>query len=126
MRVRGHSMEPTYRDGKINFCWRPAYWFSAPQRQDVVIVRMAGRRMVFLKRVVGLPGETVEFRDGRLLVDGQALAEPYVSVRCDWNLPPRRVAQDAVYLVGDNRSVPIERHRFGQASIDRILGAPLF
>ncbi len=126
LRVQGKSMEPTYRDGGINFCWKLHYLFSKPKRHDVVAVRFAGNNVMLLKRVVALEGEQIEFRDGRLFVDGEELREPYVRYPCNWNLPPRRVEKDRVYVVGDNRNMPIQNHYFGQTSVDRIIGVPLW
>ncbi len=124
--VSGASMEPTFRDGSFHLLWRPAYLFSAPRRGDVVAVRLAGERVVLLKRVVALAGEEVAFRGGRLYVNGLPLEEPYVKGPCDWELPPRRVEEGHLYVVGDNRSMPMERHDFGQVSRRRILGAVLW
>lgn len=124
--VRGHSMEPTYEDGAFDFCFKARYLFSGPERGDVVGLKLAGERVILLKRVVGLGGDTVEFRQGRLFVDGREVAEPYVRGPCDWNLPPRRVENGCVYVVGDNRSMPMEGHDFGQTSENRVMGAPLW
>ncbi len=66
-------MEPTYRSRGINFCWRLRYLFSKPKRHDVVVVRFAGSKVMLLKRVVGLEGERVEFRDGKLFVNGSPI-----------------------------------------------------
>lgn len=90
------------------------------------MVRFAGNKVMLLKRLVALEGEGVEFRDGRLFVDGREIDEPYVRYPCNWNLPPRRVKRDCVYVVGDNRSSPMENHVFGQASIRRVIGGPLW
>lgn len=81
---------------------------------------------MLLKRVVAMEGETVEFRDGKLFVDGKEIDEPYVRYPCNWNLPPRQVEKDSVYVVGDNRSMPLENHVFGQAPIRRIVGGPVW
>lgn len=124
--IQGQSMEPTYRDGSFNFCWRLRYLFSKPKRHEVVAVRFAGKKVMLLKRVVALEGERVEFRHGKLLVDGKEIDEPYVRYPYHWNLPPRQVEKDCVYVVGDNRNMPIENHLFGQASMKRILGVPLW
>jgi signal peptidase I len=126
IRIKGSSMEPTYHDGAFNFCWVPSYLFRAPGRHDMVAVRFAGRRVMLLKRVVALEGERVEFVGGKLLVDGKLIAESYVRYPCRWNLPPRQVEKGSVYVVGDNRDMPIEQHYFGQASVGRIVGAPLW
>lgn len=119
-------MEPTYRNGGFTFCWKLRYIFSDPKRYDVVAVRFAGSRVMLLKRVVAVEGERVEFRDGKLFVDGKGIDEPYVRYPCNWNLAPRQVEKDCVYVVGDNRSMPIENHHFGQAPIKRIIGVPLW
>jgi len=125
-KIRGISMEPAYPDGGINFCWRLRYLFSEPKRHDVVAVRFAGSKIMLLKRVVAREGEEVEFRGGRLFVDGQRVEEPYVRLPCSWDLPPRRVEKDCVYVAGDNRNMPIEDHHFGQTSKSRIMGTPLW
>jgi len=126
IRIKGSSMEPTYHNGGFNFCWRLRYLFSKPDRQDVVVVRFAGRRVMLLKRVIAVEGELAEFRAGKLFVDGKPVDEPYVRYPCDWNLSPRQVEKGCVYLVGDNRSMRIEEHMFGQTSIKRIIGTPLW
>ncbi len=124
--IRGTSMEPTYHNGGFNFCWRLGTLFSEPKRFDVVMVRFAGSRVMLLKRVVAQESERVEFRDGKLFVNEREIEEPYVHYPCDWNLPPRQVEKGFVYVVGDNRSMPIENHHFGQTSKSRIMGVPLW
>ncbi len=124
--IRGTSMEPTYRDGGFNFCVKIRYLFSEPKRCDVVAIRFAGNQRMLLKRVVALEGEEVEFRKGKLFINGKPFDEPYVQYPCDWNLPPRRVEKGCLYVIGDNRSMPIEEHLFGQTRIERIVGSPLW
>lgn len=126
LRIQGHSMEPTYSDGGFNFCWRFRYFITQPRHGDVVAIRFAGKRVMLLKRIVALAGETVEFRDGALYVNGSLVEEPYVRYRSDWSLPPRFVDAGKVYVVGDNRSVPIEQHHFGQVTQQRIMGGVLW
>lgn len=119
-------MEPTYHNGSINFYLRLRYLYSKPTRPHVVVIRFAGKKVMLLKRVVAVEGETVEFRQGKLFINGNVIDEPYVRFPCDWNLSPRLVEKNRVYVVGDNRNVPIEKHDFGQVSIDRIMGVPLW
>ena len=125
LRIEGQSMEPTYTNG-VNLCWRGRYLFSSPQRGDVVAIRLAGHRVLLLKRIVALAGDTVAFANGVLLVNGLPITEPYVHKRSDWNLEPRTVAAGKVYVVGDNRSVPMTRHHFGQVDRQRIVGGLLW
>ncbi len=124
IRIKGSSMEPTYRDGSVNLCWKWGYLFSKPKRYEVVAVRLAGNKVMLLKRVVALEGERVEFRQGKLFINEKEIEEPYVQYPCHWNLPPRQVEKDHVYVVGDNRNMPIENHLSGQASTKRIIGVP--
>jgi len=126
MRIVGISMEPTYHDGGVNFCWTPTYWFSKPKRGDVVMVRFAGNKVMFLKRVVAFEDETVEFKDGKLIVNGKEQDEPYVRFECEWNLPARKVEKGNVYVIGDKRDMHIDNHQFGQAPLKRVVGTPLW
>ncbi len=124
--TNGKSMLPTYKEKEFLFYWQPAYWFSTPKRGDVVVIRMAGNCFFLLKRVVAVAGETVEFRQGILLINGQQVQEKWAALTaCDWELEERTVAENSVYVVGDNRSMPIEQHEFGQVEIKRIIGKPI-
>lgn len=125
MYIKGSSMEPTYSSTGFTFCWRPAYWFSKPERGDIVIIRYSGKKH-YLKRVIGLPGDTIEFRKGKLILNGKELAEPYVKNPCDWNLPERTVEEGRIYVIGDNRSMMLEQHNFGAVKQKRIYGRPLW
>ena len=123
VRLEGESMWPTYRNRRVNLINRWAYLWHEPRRFDVVAVRLqAGSRVMLLKRVVGLPGETVEFRGGQLYINGRRLNEPYVRTRCHWNEPLEVVRADEYYVVGDNRAMPAHDHTHGGAERSRIVG----
>lgn len=124
--TNGESMLPTYQEREFLFYWQPAYWFAKPKRGDVVVIRMAGNHIFLLKRVVAHAGETIEFRDGKLLINGTPSQEEWAALTpCDWNLEPRNVAENCVYVVGDNRSMPSSQHEFGQVELKRISGKPI-
>lgn len=124
--LNGGSMEPNYHNGTLNFCWTPTYVFRSPQKGDVVALRYEGDKVMLLKRIVANAGDTVEFRQGTLYVNGKAVREPYVKYnQGNWNLPPRKVAPGCVYVVGDNRGMPIEQHKFGEIRKNRIEGTLL-
>ena len=125
LKIQGRSMEPTYHDGSFGFCWRQRFLLTPPKRGDVVGIRFAGKSVMLLKRIVGLPGDTVEFRQGKLYVNNILVDEPYVKYASDWNLPQRTVSQGKVYVVGDNREAPMEQHYFGQVDAQRIIGGVL-
>jgi signal peptidase I len=124
IRVDGPSMSPTYREHSVNFINRLAYRNKEPKRGDVVAVRYSGPNMMLMKRVVALPGETIEFVEGRILINGRFLDEPYLKNECDWNVKPEHstMRDDEYYVVGDNRSMPFELHYQGGARRERILG----
>ena len=126
LRIQGHSMEPTYRNGSYAFCVRPQYLFTNIERFDVVTIRFTGRSVMLLKRVLALPGDILEFRKGILYINNERIAEPYVQYHSSWNLPARQIKPGYVYVVGDNRGTSMSRHHFGQVEIDRIIGGVLF
>jgi len=123
VRITGPSMEPTYANGQINFINCLAYLRSEPQRGDVVGIRFSGNHAMYVKRIVGLPGETLEFSHGRILINGRELDEPYLKLANKyWDSPPRLLGPKEFYVVGDNRSMPIEDHTKGAAERNRIVG----
>ncbi|MBN1249093.1 MAG: signal peptidase I [Anaerolineae bacterium] len=125
--VQSISMEPTLHEGQYLIVSKIAYWLREPQRGDIVVLDPPDHRSTipYIKRVVGLPGERVEIRDGRVWVDGVALNEPYVS-------GPAMYQDDVVlgpdeYLVlGDNRNNSSDSHVWGALPEDNILGKTVF
>ena len=123
--INGASMKPTYDAIGFNFCNKLRYLKNSPSYGNIVILRYVGRKY-FLKRVVALENDTVEFRNGQLFRNGIAVVEDYVKLPCRWNMPPVTVRKNMIFVVGDNRSMPIEEHQFGMISIKRVEGAPLW
>ncbi len=126
VRLNGSSMEPTYRNGSINFIDTLRYRFREPRRGDIVAISMAGRQVMLFKRVVGLPGERVAFRDGALIINGHPLPEPYLKSKYDWNMPEEKIGPDEFFVVGDNRQVPLKTQLYGRVKRHKIVGGPLF
>lgn len=123
--IAGSSMEPAYHDRGVVLNFTLRYVFVPVKRNDVVIVSYFGKEYL-LKRVVALAGDTVEFRSGKLLVNGVEQAEVYVRYPCDWTIPPVTVKENCYYVVGDNRNQPYFEHKHGQIGYDRIAGGPLW
>ena len=104
VQVQGNSMFPTYHDHARNFVMGLAYWRTNPQRGDIVAIRMAGPSVMLLKRIVGLPGETIAFVHGRLIVNGEKIAEPYMKNHLPApDLEPVKLRAGEYYVIGDNR-----------------------
>jgi signal peptidase I len=122
IRVEGISMLPTYKDRSVHLVNRVAYLWHEPRCGDVVSIRLAGMHLMYLKRIIGLPGETIAFVNGHVLIDDQVLDEPYEKLHCDWNLSPEKLGPGEYFVVGDNRTMPPRYHEHGVASRDRIIG----
>jgi len=128
VRVSGVSMAPTYRDHSVNFINALSYLRNEPQRGDVVGIRLtpggfgSTPRVMYLKRIVGLPGKTVSFSDGHVIINGKSLDEPYEKAACNWNIPPDVLGPTQYYVVGDNRTMPAINHSFGKVERSRIVG----
>lgn len=138
VRIVGISMYPTYESGQLNLVNRLAYVFSRPRRGDIVavsyrtdqrtsVITIGGiSSVLLLKRIVGLPGETIAISNGIVLINGVPLDEPYVKLRARWQVPPITLASNEYFLIGDNRGMDQRDHEFGRASAERIIGKVLW
>lgn len=126
VRVAGISMEPTIRNRSVNLVNRLPYWRREPGRGEVVAIRTTGTSIMYLKRVVALPGETVEIRAGTVWIDGQPLAEPYLEDAEPWEWGPRTLGTEDYLVIGDNRTMPMELHTAGVVKRERIVGKALW
>jgi signal peptidase I len=122
IRVSGNSMQPTYEDGGLNFVNKWAYSKAEPTRGDVVGVRSSDPKVIYIKRVVGLPGETVSIRQGKVLVNGKPIEEPYTESEVPWNVGPMKLGAESFFVIGDNREVTI----FGPVAGNQIIGKVMF
>lgn len=123
IKVTGTSMEPTYHDGRVNFINRLAYRTRRPERGDVVAILMEDSRYPILKRVIGLPGENIVLRNGRVAVNGEFLQEPYVrGLGLTSELKPTSLGPDEYFVIGDNREVTA----YGVVRLAQIQGKVLF
>ena len=136
-RIRGTSMMPTLKNGNWTFVWRLHYRLHPPRRGDVVICCFPGRRVKrlpflrqnFVKRVVGLPGDTLEVVEGVLHVNGQPLEEPYLDpARKRFFRSPAAITlgADEYYVLGDNRDGSSDSRRVGPLHRRDILGQVVF
>lgn len=128
VRVDGISMWPTYQSHSINFINRLPYLWHPPQRGDIVGIRLtppegwSTPHVMYLKRIIGLPGETIAFVNGTVLVNGKPLAEPYETHPGNWNCDPVKLGANEYFVVGDNRTMDKQYHEFGRTLRNRIVG----
>jgi signal peptidase I len=155
-KIEGSSMEPSLDDDQyilvnklvyFNFDlnaplrWLPGqedlqpelvYPLGQPQRGDVVVFGYPPQgevRKDYIKRVIGLPGETVEIRDGHVYINGELLDEPYLEGRLTHCSPTRPciddpvvVPPDTVFVMGDNRENSSDSREWDALPLDRIIG----
>jgi signal peptidase I len=122
--VEGPSMQPNFYTGQLVIVNRFVYYFGPPMRGDVVVLHdPQDPSQDFIKRIVGLPGETVQMREGRVYVNGTLLEEPYIDDFC--GSCPNSVWQldaDHYFILGDNRKHSLDSHRFGPINRRLIVG----
>jgi len=119
--VEFDSMAPTLAEGQEVAVNKLAYDLGEPARGDVVVLELAEGTLV--KRVVGLPGEVVEGRDGIVIVDGRALQEPYLATGVNTSsFPPVELRSDEIFVLGDNRAVSSDSRAFGPVRVDALVG----
>jgi signal peptidase I len=126
VRVQGLSMEPTFRNRSIHLAYMLAYAKKEPRRGDIVLISMSGRGTMYMKRVLGLPGERVAFMGGQLFVNGKHVSEGYLREKGSWTMPEMSLRPDEYFVAGDNRSVDISFHTLGSVYRSDILGGILF
>lgn len=149
-KVDGHSMDYSFDNGEMLLVNRNAYFnlgtskitgwlpfwddndylFSGPQRGDVIVFNppIANNDKPFIKRVIGLPGDTVETRNGTVYVNGVALDEPYISDRpslCNngsSDCAPVTVPAGQIFVMGDNRTNSEDSRYFGTVPVKNVIG----
>ena len=121
--VSGLSMEPHIRSGEYVMINTFAYRIGTPRRGDIVAFRHEGdARAIFIKRVIGVPGDRVTVDRGQVYVDGRKLAEPYVVHGDDRSFAEITVPGRCVYVLGDNRAESEDSRFFGPVSDDLLIG----
>jgi signal peptidase I len=107
------SMLPNFGPGERVVVNKAVYWFGAgPKRGDVVILRAPnGIDENWIKRIIGLPGDTVEILAGVVFVNGVALDEPYVKNSFTYSMDKITVPEDKYFFLGDNRDVSNDSSR---------------
>jgi signal peptidase I len=128
--VDGTSMASTLHDGDRVFVNKLSYRLHDPRRGDVVVlheIRGTSDRDL-IKRVIALPGETIEVRNCEVTIDGKKLEEPYLDPQvvtpgnCGGDTPPTEVPEDHVFVMGDNRGGSLDSRALGPIEEDDLVG----
>lgn len=123
VRVDGHSMDYTLANNEYMIVTKYDYLLGEPERFDVIICHYPERgRTNFVKRLVGLPGDTVSMLNGTLYVNGEAIDEPYITNKANYNMQAYTLKDDEYFVLGDNRSSSNDSHIIGPISREQIKG----
>jgi len=123
-RVEGQSMEPNLHTNQRLVVEKVSYRLHGPNRFDVVVLRAPGQGDdLLIKRVIGLPGETVEIHDGRVYINGELLEEDHVAQETRPGRDTRVLVPPLhVFVLGDNRNHSNDSRTFGPVPIEDIVG----
>lgn len=126
-RVLGQSMEPTLHSSQRVVVEKVTYRFlHGPRHGDIVVMDMPDQAEMLIKRVVGLPGETIEVRGGYAYVDGTQLDEPWIRRPGGRDFGPLTIPPLHVFVLGDNRGASNDSRSFGPVPIDYVVGRAWF
>jgi signal peptidase I len=128
--VQSQAMTPTLKPGDRLLIDGVTYVFQSPRRGDLVTFRApaqlqrqgisTGQKLV--KRIIGLPGETITVKNGTVYVNGQVLVEPYLQAFPEYTWGPYQVPTDQFFVLGDNRNQSQDSHVWGFLHEDKIMG----
>ena len=123
MRVQGESMRDTLQNGDLMWVTKYDYILGAPERFDVVICNFPQEGETnFVKRIVGVAGDTVAIQDGSLYINQVRVEEPYIDFPPNYEMPPTEIAQGHYFVLGDNRTSSKDSHIVGQLTRSQIRG----
>ncbi len=133
-RIKGHSMEPNFHDGELILTNKISYQLHNPQRGDVIVFRAPMEEdKDYIKRIIGLPGERVMVKDGKVYINGHRLEEPYLSssvvTQGSYYLPEgqEKIVPPKSYVVmGDNRPFSSDSREWGPVPYKNIIGKTWF
>lgn len=124
IRVNGPSMLPTLHEKDIMILNKTAYYFSEPKRFDIVVINTKDNYII--KRIIGLPGEKIEYKDNVLYVNGEEVEEPVEGLQTDdftsEELGSKKVPENSYLVLGDNRPESYDSRSIGFIQKNQILG----
>jgi len=126
-RVYGQSMEPSLHTNQRLIVEKLSYHLHPPRRGDVVVLKLNhDNSELLIKRVIGLPGEEVAIKEGRVFINGNALEEPYLNQFTAGQMAPQMVPPLHVFVLGDNRGFSNDSRSFGMVDFSDIVGRAWF
>lgn len=124
-RIESHSMEPNFTEGQFILVNKLAYVLGEPERGDVLVFHNPSNHDEdYIKRIIGLPGDTLNIHDQHVYINDQLLDEPYIQnlIRPGEQIGPIVIEPDHLFVMGDNRPNSSDSRRFGQLSENLVVG----
>jgi signal peptidase I len=124
-RIESHSMEPNFSEGQFILVNKLAYLLGEPQRGDVLVFHNPNNpNEDYIKRIIGLPGDTLTITGSHVYVNGELLDEPYIAyeIRPGEQFGPVVIEPDHLFVMGDNRPNSSDSRRFGPLPQDLVVG----
>ena len=126
-RVYGQSMEPSLHTDQRLIVEKLSYHLHPPRRGDVVVLKLHhDNSELLIKRVIGLPGEEINIKEGRVFINGKPLEEPYLNQFTAGQMAPQMVPPLHVFVLGDNRGFSNDSRSFGMVDFSDIVGRAWF
>src|SRR4051812_50110768 len=113
-------MAPTYQSGSFNLVNRLAYQRRKPARGEIVAIKLAGPHVLYVKRIIGLPGEHLAIERGQVYINGAPLSEPYVKNRRGRGISGIVLRAREDYVIRDNRGVRAGGDEFWRGGGSRV------
>lgn len=121
--VIDRSMLPTLQENSTYLINKYLYHFTRPKRGDIVVLRkFPFAPEPYVKRVIGLEGETIQIKNGEVYVNGERLNEPYAAGKTYPHFGPYTIKKGNYFVLGDNRFGSLDSRHFGTVPLDRIEG----
>lgn len=127
--IPSSSMEPTLEIGQRIIISKLAYKFDEPARGDIIIFHPPKEEWdstPYIKRIIGLPGETVEVKDNAVYIDGEPLDEPYIKNDIKYTMAAKTIPDDEYFVMGDNRNISADSHTGWTVPYENIIGKAWF
>ena len=121
--VVGSSMEPNLEDGQRLLVNKVVYRLREPQKGEVIVFHPpTGKSVDFIKRIIALPGDTVEIKDGAVYINDSAIDEPYIKAAPSYTMAKKEIPEGEYFVLGDNRNNSNDSHSWGEVPQQNILG----
>ncbi|QGQ44598.1 signal peptidase I [Metabacillus sediminilitoris] len=134
-KVEGVSMQPTYEEGRLLSINKLGVYFTPLKRFDIVVFYPPNSDEIYVKRVIGLPGDEIHYKDDQLYVNNKAVNEPFLPLKDNSNVTKLtgnftleeitndiKIPKGYIFVIGDNRLQSRDSRHFGLVKMDDVIG----